>query len=110
MNRIKELREASGMSQAKLGERIGCVGQTVSKFEKETRQLDPPTICALCDIFGCTADYLIGRTDMPMPVITDRQAEILRAYEALPFAIRTAVDGLLAPYLISAGKKDPSAS
>ena len=60
MNRIKELREAFGMSQAKLGERIGCVGQTVSKFEKETRQLDPPTICALCDISYVKAAHFAG--------------------------------------------------
>ena len=58
MNRIKDLRVAADMSQAQLGRAIGCVGQTISKMETETRQLDPATIHALCDLFDCSADYL----------------------------------------------------
>ena len=106
MNRIKDLRLATGMSQAQLGSRLGCHGTTVSKFELETRQLDPTLICALCDIFGCTADYLIGRSDTRWPEVTEKQAEILRAYDALPTEIRKAVDGLLAPYMEPGNKKE----
>ncbi len=106
MNRIRDLRTSSGMSQAQLGAKIGCVGQTISKFENETRQLDPPTICALCDIFGCTADYLIGRSDAQLPAVTSEQAAVLRAYDRLPLEIRKAVDGLLAPYMVPEKKKE----
>ena len=106
MNRIRDLRTSSGMSQAQLGAKIGCVGQTISKFENETRQLDPPTICALCDIFGCTADYLIGRSDVRRTSITPEQDAILRAYDSLPIEIRKAVDGLLAPYMVPEKKKE----
>jgi transcriptional regulator with XRE-family HTH domain len=106
MNRIRDLRTSSGMSQAQLGAKIGCVGQTISKFENETRQLDPPTICALCDIFGCTADYLIGRSDVRRTSITPEQDAVLRAYDSLPIEIRKAVDGLLAPYMVPEKKKE----
>lgn len=106
MNRIRDLRTSSGMSQAQLGAKIGCVGQTISKFENETRQLDPPTICALCDIFGCTADYLLGRSDAQLPAVTSEQAAVLRAYDRLPLEIRKAVDGLLAPYMVPEKKKE----
>ena len=106
MNRIRDLRTSSGMSQAQLGAKIGCVGQTISKFENETRQLDPPTICALCDIFGCTADYLLGRSDAQLPAVTAEQAAVLRAYDSLPLEIRKAVDGLLAPYMVPEKKKE----
>lgn len=106
MNRIRDLRTSSGMSQAQLGAKIGCVGQTISKFENETRQLDPPTICALCDIFGCTADYLLGRSDVRRTSITPEQDAILRAYDSLPIEIRKAVDGLLAPYMGPEKKKE----
>lgn len=98
MNRIKDLRIAAGMSQAQLGRAIGCVGQTVSKMETETRQLDPSTIGALCDLFGCTSDYLLGRSSSPQPVISPEDAAVLEAYHALPLEIRKAVDGLLEPY------------
>ena len=82
MNRIKDLRIAAGLSQADLGRELGCVGQTVSKLEKETRQLDPAMINALCDLFGCTADYLLGRSQSLQPVLTDHQVRLLKAYEA----------------------------
>lgn len=98
MNRIKDLRINAKMSQAQLGEAIGCVGQTISKFEREERQLDPATICVLCDLFGCTADYLLGRSASPLPAISPEDADVLEAYHALPRAIRDAVDGLLEPY------------
>ena len=95
MNRIRDLRTSSGMSQAQLGAKIGCVGQTISKFENETRQLDPPTICALCDIFGCTADYLIGRSDAQLPAVTSKQARLLDAYDSASERDQELVDHIL---------------
>lgn len=106
MNRIKELRQAAGWTQSQLGEKIGAVKSTVSEYESEKHQLDPALICALCDIFCCTADYLLGRSDNVLPAITAQQAAILRAYDALPIEIRKAVDGLLAPYIVPENKKE----
>lgn len=106
MLRLKALRTAKGISQAELGEVLGCVGQTISKFERETRQLDPATICAICDYFGCTADYLLGRSASPLPVITDADARVLAAYHAAPDNVKEAIDVLLLPY--SERKKDAS--
>ena len=107
MNRIKDLRAAAGLSQGQLGEKIGCHAATVSKYELEQRQLDPATICVLCDLFGCAADYLLGRSTSPQPVISPEDAAVLDAYHALPLEIRKAVDGLLAPYrTVSEEKKD----
>ena len=39
------------------------------------------------------------------PSLTDEQDELVRTYEALPLAIRQAVDGLMAPYRAGAGQK-----
>ena len=80
MNRIKDLRLASGMSQAQLGQRLGCHGTTVSKFELETRQLDPALICTLCDIFGCTADYLLGRSGVERFDLSEEEIALLSAW------------------------------
>lgn len=95
MNRIRDLRNAAGMSQKQLGDRIGCHSATVSKFELEQRQLDPATICALCDIFGCTADYLLGRSLSPLPAVNDAQARLLAAYDAADPTVRESIDHLL---------------
>lgn len=98
MNRIRELREANGWTQTQLGKRIGVAKTTITGYEREDRQPTPATICALCDLFGCTADYLLGRSASPLPVISPEDAAVLQAYHALPLEIRKAVDGLLEPY------------
>lgn len=98
MNRIRDLRLGKSWTQDQLGKRIGVARNTVSGYESEQRQLDPATIGALCDLFGCTADYLLGRSPSPMPVISPEDAAVLDAYHALPLEIRKAVDGLLEPY------------
>lgn len=98
MNRIRELREANGWTQTQLGKRIGVAKTTITGYEREDRQPTPATICALCDLFGCTADYLLGRSSSPQPVISPEDAAVVEAYHALPLEIRKAVDGLLEPY------------
>lgn len=108
MNRIRELRDAQGWTQEDLGQRLNVGKGAVSRYEAEKRQLDPATICSLCDLFGCTADYLLGRSPSPLPVITPEDAAVLEAYHALPLELRRAVDGILEPYRASAAseKKD----
>lgn len=95
MNRIRDLRTAAGWTQAELGRELGCVGQTVSKLESEVRQLDPAMINALCDLFGCTADYLLGRSQVLQPALTDQQLRLLQAYEAAETRDREYIDHLL---------------
>ena len=82
MNRIRELRTANGWTLAQLGEKINAAKSTVSEYEREKYQLDPALICRLCDIFGCTADYLIGRSDIPHPTIPDDAVRLWNAYKA----------------------------
>ena len=95
MNRIRELRIANGWTQTQLGEKINAVKSTVSEYEREKYQLDPALICKLCDIFGCTADYLIGRSDMPYPTLPDAAARLWYAYQAGSDRDRELVDKIL---------------
>lgn len=96
MNRIRELRTANGWTQAQLGKRIGAAKNTISGYESGDRQITPSTICTLCDLFGCTADYLLCRTESPLPVISDEDARILAAYHAASVRDRALVDQILA--------------
>lgn len=102
MNRIRDLRTAAGWTQAELGRELGCVGQTVSKLESEVRQLDPAMINAICDLFGCTADYLLGRSDVPYAAVAAEDAALLASYHSAPENVRTAISVLLS------GKSEPA--
>ena len=99
MNRIRSMRHDRGWTQAQLGKRLGVVKTTISGYETEQRQLDPATIHALCDLFGCTADYLLCRSSSPEPVISDGDARILAAYHLASLRDRALVDQILAGYM-----------
>lgn len=98
MNRIKDLRVMRGMTQKDLAKMLNCAPTAVSKYELEQLGIDAETICQLCDIFGCTADYLLCRSSSPAPVIVEDDAAVLDAYHAAPQEIRAIVDTALAPY------------
>ena len=98
-NRIKALREAAKMTQAQLGQKIKVGNTAISMYESGSRQLDPDTICQLCDLFGCTADYLLCRSDNPRPAISEADAALLRAYHAASLRDRGLIDQILQAYI-----------
>ena len=80
MNRIRELRKNKGWLQTDLAARLNTTAVSIGRYETEQRQLDPETIHKLCDIFGCTADYLLGRSEQPAPDLTDEEARLIAAF------------------------------
>lgn len=98
MNRIRELRQQMGWKQEDLATRLNVKRTTVSNYEVGFRDLDSATINRLCDIFGCTADYLLCRTINPDPVISDEDAELLHAFHDAPPSVAAAILTLLQPY------------
>lgn len=95
MNRLKDLRQARGWNQEDLGKRINVGKGVISRYEREDRQLTPALINSFCDIFGCTADYLLGRSLSPLPAVNDAQARLLAAYDAASVRDRALVDQIL---------------
>lgn len=83
MNRIRELRQEKGWLQTDLAARLNTKPQTVSRYERGDRGLDLETILALCDIFGCTADYLLGRSEIRSFELSADEAELLTGYRRL---------------------------
>ena len=98
MNRLKELRIEHGIKQAALAKELRIAPQSVSRYENGDRDLDTETIRRLCEIFGVTADYLLGFSARREPEISPEDAELLSAYHAATPEIRTIVDTALAPY------------
>ena len=99
MNKIKKLRVDKGISQRDLGILLNCTDVTVSRYETGQRDIDSAMICRLCEIFGCTADYLLGRSDLPTPEISAEEARLLQAYRRGDDRARDMVRLALAPFL-----------
>ena len=105
MNRIRDLRQSMGWTQEDLATRMNTAKSVISRYETEKLGLDPVLINRFCDLFGCTADYLLGRSLSPAPVMSSQDALVLEAYHALPPELRRAVDGILEPYREPAKQK-----
>lgn len=101
MNRIRELRLALGYRQKDLAEMIGCAENSISNYEKEVRALDPGLINRLCEIFDCSADYLLCRSAMPSAELSEGEYALIRAYRAADERARGMVDLALEPFMAS---------
>ena len=82
MNRIRELRLNRGWRQSDLAAMLNSSQQAIGNYETGVRGLDVETICRLCEIFGVTADYLLGRSIQPGSPISDEEWQLLAAYRA----------------------------
>lgn len=98
VNKIRDLRISNGLKQSDLAKMLNCSPQSVSNYEVELRDIDSATICRLCEIFGCTADYLLGRSELPTPEISAAEARLLQAYRRADGRARDMVDLALAPF------------
>ena len=77
------MRTARGWTQQDLADRLNTKYQTIGHYETGRREPDIDTIFRLCDVFGCSADYLLGRSDLPDPQLTDDESALLRQYRDL---------------------------
>lgn len=59
--RIKQLREAAGMSQRELGERIGISGPAVAMWESGENRPSLTNLEKLADVLGVSVDAILGR-------------------------------------------------
>ena len=99
MNRIKELRKARGWRQADLADKLNTNQQTIGRYETEVRGLDVETINRLCDVFECSADYLLGRSELPGNDLTDEEQALILAFRRADDRTREIVRLTLAPFI-----------
>lgn len=98
VNRIRELRLSREMKQSDLALLLKCAPTAVSKYELGQLDVGSATICKLCEIFGCTADYLLGRSVLPTSDISAEEARLLQAYRRCDDRARDMVQLALAPF------------
>jgi len=77
-NRIVELREAIGMSQAALARQIHCTPSALSKVETGDRKLDQLWMRRIANVLGVAPAELLPRVDNPWALSPEEKALIER--------------------------------
>ena len=67
MNKIKELREQSGMKQLDLAKALNISQGTLSNWERGVHDPDSEALLFLAKTFNTTIDNLLGKPDTPSP-------------------------------------------
>jgi len=61
--RIRQLREERGLSQAELAHKMGVSRMTINNYEMDKRSPDIAFVLKLADFFFVTVEYLIGKSE-----------------------------------------------
>lgn len=101
---LKSLRLESGLTQKQLGQRLGIGQATITCYENGTREPHIMSLIAYADLFDCSVDYLVGRSDdfgSPLgknaaPVLTQEELALVKQYRELDKASRRKLEGYLA--------------
>lgn len=68
MNRIKQLREENCVTQEELAQKLHLSSKgIVSMYEKEDRKPSLEVLVKLSEIFDCSIDYILCKTDVRNP-------------------------------------------
>lgn len=67
MNRIKFLREELNMTQQELADKINGAKSTIAMYEKGDRKPSMEVLISLSEIFNCSIDYLLGKSEIRNP-------------------------------------------
>ena len=63
--RLIELRAAKKVSRREVSAIIGIVERTYQRYENDERDPDAPVLKKLSDYYDVSADYLLGRINVP---------------------------------------------
>ena len=61
--RLKQLRQAAGLTQKKLAEKIWVTKASISYYEQSEHNPSPDILMKLANVFHVTTDYLLGIND-----------------------------------------------
>lgn len=64
MNRIKFLRSEFQMTQQELADKLNLVKGSIAMYENETRKPSLEVLIKLSEIFNCSIDYILCKTDI----------------------------------------------
>lgn len=63
---LRKLRKAEGLTMKDFGTKFNLAESTISGYENESRKPDLETLDKFATFFNVSADYLMGRTEIPL--------------------------------------------
>ncbi|MFZ7119485.1 MAG: helix-turn-helix domain-containing protein [Eubacteriaceae bacterium] len=81
--KIKYLREKNSMTQKRLAELLNLTQQAIGKWEKDINEPDSKALIKLSEIFNCSVDFLLNKTDNPTPYQVSAEDKELTPKERL---------------------------
>lgn len=66
--RLKNLRKNSKLTQSQMAEYLEIDQSMVTKLENGSRVLNVTIIERICNLFGCSEEYLLGQSDAYIPL------------------------------------------
>lgn len=67
MNRIKQLRDENNWTQLELSQKMDCAMSSVAMYEKGDRKPSLEVLIKLSEIFNCSIDYILCKSDIRNP-------------------------------------------
>lgn len=67
-NRVKQLRERDGISQAKLAKLIDVSDTSIQNYEYEMRDIPGEVLAKMAEVFNTSSDYILKQTDAPSSI------------------------------------------
>lgn len=67
MNRIRQERAGIHATQSELASKLSVTRTTIRKWESGLTTIPSNQINKLCDLFDCSADWLLNRSDKRSP-------------------------------------------
>lgn len=86
--RLKKLRDAQGLTQEQVGNRLGVTGASISGYEKNTAMPPADILRKLALLYRVTTDYLLGLENRKVIVIEAKTTEQEKAIELICNIIR----------------------
>jgi len=81
-DKLRILREKTGLTQEELSQKIGIKRATYAKYETGENPVPGVLLIKFADFFGCTTDYLLGRSPYKQKVVSHSENEALYMTES----------------------------
>lgn len=80
---IQQLRKERKMTQAQLAEYLGLSCAAIYKYERNLAEPDIESMIKIADLFECSIDYLVGRTEWKSPTSLEVEQDRRAARKAI---------------------------